>query len=238
MSKRTAATSVASRASMFACALGLSFSLLGIPAASAITWNFNTPDAPALPNTTLGTTQTYTAGGSTITAAGFSASTLQVDLTRNITGGPLNLYSKLDTGNPTGSENGVGLAADLDHEIVAPNHLVRVALPTGLTGLSFKMGSTTDGEGWQVYGSQLALTGYSLLTSGFDESTHLLAGVFNYLFFRTTGESGESNTLLAQISGTVAAVPLPPALLLFGTALAGLGILGRRRKKQHPAQAV
>ena len=63
MSKRTAATSVATRASMFACALGLSFSLLGIPAASAITWNFNTPDAPALPNTTLGTTQTYTVAG-------------------------------------------------------------------------------------------------------------------------------------------------------------------------------
>jgi hypothetical protein len=30
---------------------------------------------------------------------------------------------------------------------------------------------------------------------------------------------------------TVSAVPLPPALLLFGAALAGLGWIGRRRKQ-------
>ena len=45
----------------------------------------------------------------------------------------------------------------------------------------------------------------------------------------------------ANISGIYAfnptAVPLPPALLLFGTALAGMGILGRRRKTQRSAQA-
>jgi len=41
--------------------------------------------------------------------------------------------------------------------------------------------------------------------------------------------TGNGNTGAIDFGGT--AVPLPPAALLFGTALAGLGILGRRRKK-------
>jgi Ca2+/Na+ antiporter len=52
---------------MFACALGVSFALLGIPTASAITWNFNVPSGP------LGTTQNYTVDGVTLAAGGFSS---------------------------------------------------------------------------------------------------------------------------------------------------------------------
>jgi hypothetical protein len=209
---------------MFACALGLSFGLLGIPAASAITWNFNTPDAPALPNTTLGTTQNYTAGGLTITAAGFASSAFAT---------PLALYSK-DAGS---GERGVGLAADVDHEIVAPAHIVRIALPSGLTNTSFTMNSSTDGEGWQVWGSNLATSGYAFLFGGTDELSHAVSSAFAFLYFIATG-SAPNNVLLSTFTGTASVVPIPPALLLFGTALAGLGILGRRRKKQHPAQAV
>ena len=36
-------------------------------------------------------------------------------------------------------------------------------------------------------------------------------------------------------TGFIGNTPLPPAALLFGTALVGLGILGRRRKKEFPA---
>jgi hypothetical protein len=36
----------------------------------------------------------------------------------------------------------------------------------------------------------------------------------------------------------VSQVPLPAAAVLFGSALVGLGVLGRRRKKQYPLLAI
>ena len=45
---------------------------------------------------------------------------------------------------------------------------------------------------------------------------------------RAGGPTGEINFTLSQ-------VPLPPAALLFGSALVGLGILGRRRRKDELA---
>ena len=73
----------------------------------------------------------------------------------------------------------------------------------------------------------------SLLT-GSDEGTHPLP-LENFYYFIATG-GGANNVLLASLSATPA--PLPPALLLFGTTLAGLGILGRRRKKAAAVQAI
>jgi hypothetical protein len=42
-------------------------------------------------------------------------------------------------------------------------------------------------------------------------------------------------TVTGVVGATLSQVPLPPALVLFGTALAGMGILGRRRKKAAAA---
>jgi hypothetical protein len=42
-------------------------------------------------------------------------------------------------------------------------------------------------------------------------------------------------TVTGVVGATLSQVPLPPALLLFGTALAGMGILGRRRRKAAAA---
>lgn len=41
-----------------------------------------------------------------------------------------------------------------------------------------------------------------------------------------------SGTMSSYLTATVSPVPLPPALILFGTALAGMAVLGRRRRKQ------
>ena len=49
---------------------------------------------------------------------------------------------------------------------------------------------------------------------------------------RTGGPTGNIDFGLAT-----SPVPLPPAALLFGTALVGLGVLGRRRRKEGVAQA-
>jgi hypothetical protein len=58
----------------------------------------------------------------------------------------------------------------------------------------------------------------------------LAAGTYNALF-TVTGFDGQlhGNDFNMKFSGSVAAVPLPAAGLLFGTALAGLGWFGRRR---------
>ena len=68
---------------MFASVLGLSFALLGIPAANAVTWNFN------LPAGADGTSQTYSSGGFTVTAAGFSSAAQLAIGTPNV-----NLFGK------------------------------------------------------------------------------------------------------------------------------------------------
>jgi hypothetical protein len=48
---------------------------------------------------------------------------------------------------------------------------------------------------------------------------------------------GPDSFLAIARPGSLALVPLPPAALLFGTALVGMGILGRRRRKGGLAQA-
>jgi hypothetical protein len=56
------------------------------------------------------------------------------------------------------------------------------------------------------------------------------AGAFFWADVINTNRTGSPTGLIDFGPGT-STVPLPPAMLLFGTALAGLGILGRRRKK-------
>ena len=50
-------------------------------------------------------------------------------------------------------------------------------------------------------------------------------------FFADVINNNRTGSPTGIIDFTQQAVPLPPAALLFGTALVGLGILGRRRRK-------
>jgi hypothetical protein len=200
---------------VFACVLGLSFALLGVPTASAITFNFNIPSSPP----PLGTTQDYTVMGGTVTAAGFSSPAALAAGTPNV-----NLFGKNDGGN----ENGLGLVNDPsgDNEITGTS-LIRIALGPGLTApVTFQMNSTTAGETWRVSGSNMATAGFVQLLTGTDELSHSIAFFPFYTFDALIG-----NVLLASITavpGPIVGAGLPGLIVACGVLIA----LARRRRQR------
>ncbi|MEM1343689.1 MAG: hypothetical protein AAGI34_03800 [Pseudomonadota bacterium] len=90
-----------------------------------------------------------------------------------------------------------------------------------------------DGFRLTVDGNVLGSTG----TRGFTETTffqELGTGVvpFTLLYFERGGNAGvefsQDGNIVVGVAGPPAAIPLPPAALLLGTALAGLAVLRRR----------
>jgi len=198
---------------MFACVLGVSFALLGIPTASAVTFNFNVPSGP------LGTTQGYNAEGFTVTAAGFSSPAALAAGIPNV-----NLFGK-DAGV---GEMGLGLVNDPsgDNEITGTS-LIRLALGPGLTApVSFQMNSTTQGETWRVSGSNSATAGFMQLLTGTDEISHSIPFFNFYTFDALIG-----NVLLGSITavpGPIGGAGLPGLIAACGVLIA---LAGRRRQR-------
>jgi hypothetical protein len=206
------------RSFVFACALGASVSVLAIPTASAITWDFG-PLHPGL----LGTTQTYTVSGVTLTAAGFSSAAALA--------GAANVALFGKTGG--GDENGLGLNNDPsgDHEIQGTS-LVQIAMAAGLSNVTFQMGSTT-GEAWEVWGSSSATALGAPIAMGNDELSHMLPFFAFYSFGAQGFLPASGNVLLSSISavgvpGPIVGAGLPGLIVACG----GLLALARRRRRQ------
>jgi hypothetical protein len=218
-------------------ALGASFSTMGLSSAQATTvFDFQTPAGD--PCGAACSTHTYTVGGVSITADGFTGSISGGNFSST---GAVNLWDK--TGG--GDENGLGLKNDPNGQPSSPQNeitfgsFVRITMPAGLASVLFSMGSTTSTqpESWTVYGCTAATSGCTaLITGGTDESSHSLTLDPFYYFTEatanTTNPSNTPNVLLHELDVTT---PLPAALPLFATGLGAVGLLGWRRKRKASA---
>ena len=220
-----------------ATALTLTIGGMAVSPAKAVTWDLSSPTG------VLGNTQTYVAGGLTLTASGFACTGCTDP---NSGGTPTALFGKAN-GNQGGSiENGLGIAGTPggpDSEIVKGLSFIEVQLPVGVTAAAMSiMGSTTPTEAWQVFGSNTGLNGsWTSVATGSDQGvSHLIqtgaCTTCTFFAFFAVGNTGGGGTggvadvLLGSI--TANAVPLPGALPLFATGLAALGWLGWRRKRK------
>jgi hypothetical protein len=173
----------------------------------------------------IGPTQTYTAGGLSIFAAGFTSAGVATDL-----------YGKHDGGD----ENGLGLNNDPSgqHEIHYQSGFVQLDL-SGLVGhvvagsTTFGTNSVSEGEAWTVYGTNASgsLSGAIQLATGTNEAVNQALsglGTYRYFDFVETSQLGGENFLITNIATQAVPEPASWALMLLG--FGGLGALLRRRR--------
>ena len=222
------------KTALLAGVLGASFGTMSLSGAQAATvFDFQTPAGN--PCGVACSTHTYTVGGVSITADGFTGSISGGSFTST---GAVNLWDKTSGGD----ENGLGLTNDPnsgENEITFGS-FVRITMPVGFTAASFSMGSTTatQPESWMVYGCTAATSGCTaLITGGTDELTshNLALDPFYYFTEATANTTGNTpNVLLHELD--VTATPLPATLPLLATGFGAMGLLGWRRKRK--AQAI
>jgi hypothetical protein len=215
---------------VLAAMLTVAAGVAGLTSANAATydWNF-TPGADGV----LANSVIYTNGAPPLSA-------IATGYTNNGFGTTTALYGKVDGGD----ENGIGINSDptADHEIWGST-IIQITLPTGLSNIQAKMGSTTSGETYTIWGSSTSATsGFSqLIANGTSDnslfSLSALCPTCQYFYFGVGSTAvAQSNVLLEEITA-VSAVPLPAALPLFATGLGALGLLGWRRKRKAQAAA-
>jgi hypothetical protein len=219
------------RTLVYACALSVSFGLLGVPTASAITWDFSTGGAPD------GTSEPFTVGGVTLIADGFSSATALAAGTPNV-----NLFSKTGAGderglglvNDTAGENEISLGSQPGGGSPAPS-IVRINMTAAgfIPVITFQMDSTTNGETWLVQGSNSPTSGFVPLLTGTDELVSHGLPFFNFYTFQAVQNIPltVSNVLLASITavpGPIVGAGLPGLI----AGCAGLVALARRRRQR------
>jgi choice-of-anchor C domain-containing protein len=92
------------------------------------------------------------------------------------------------------------------------------------------VGSFEDGDGY-IYNTFLKNNSNADMKWALQTFTFVASQASYYLAFFDTSASG-SNSGAAIDNISIAATPIPPAILLFASALGGMGFLGYRRKKQ------
>jgi hypothetical protein len=212
------------RITLTALAVGAAV-ILGAGSAQAIVWDLSGGVAP--PGTPAGTSHMFTAGGITITAAGFTSNAFTTSAT---------LFEK----NGGVGETGLGLTNDpnVGQNEINGSNLIRIdftnAKNAGVTNFDFQFGSSTAGESWLVFASNSSNSGFVQVASGNDELVHTLVGVpFNFYYFKEDTSTGlpADNVLLAEVSG-VAAVPEPGTWAMMLLGFVGLGFAFRQSRRK------
>jgi hypothetical protein len=216
---------------------------VGTGANAAVIFNMDSPTG------TLGTSQSYTSSGLTVTASGFNQFNSAIDL-----------YGK----NNGGDETGLGLSNDStgEHEIEFDHGYVQLnvsALFGHVSSLGFLTGSTTDGEEWAVYGSNtsgVCGSGYSISTGACgtalikgtteDQSTNVSLpdfGTFKYYDFveishvNAWGQTDNNDNILLS-SLTAGPIPEPATWAMFLVGFGGVGFMMRGARRKDAAAAV
>ena len=191
---------------------------------------------------TIGTSETYTVNGVSITAEAWSGTNINTGIS---------LYEKADGLH----ETGLGLNNDPsgDHE-VSGSSFIRINFSQGkalgATTFDYRADSTSGNEKWALYGNNtgtgvVGTAAWTLLDTGLnDEAAQVTGSIFDfYLFGLASGSQPyQSNVLLAYVGGAkngadlqIAAVPEASTWVMMIAGFFGIGgvtMLKRRREGQ------
>lgn len=187
----------------------------------------------------LGSTYTFapvSGSGPSITASGFQVQSGSANT--------VDLYSKGNSGfEPRGDENGLGLVNDHsgDHEITSGSFIMLDL--NGLSLSSFYMGSTTDGEEWEIWGSDTAAVAGQPFTIPGSHASGVLTG-YSEGSVDASSLAGDPYVFVTSLRGNVllggvtacSAAPEPASAGMLGLALMVLGIAARKRFAKNPGR--
>lgn len=180
--------------------------------AVTLLYSFNSPTG------NVGSSETYTTNGVSITARGYNSSNFNVSM-----------YGK----NDGGDESGLGIASSSDHEIDT-THYIQLDLANVFAqhinpnSIVMSIGSVQPGEGWALFGSNSQGNIGSLLQTGstnFPSSFSVVgtANSYRYLSVQATG----GDVLLSTFAVTA---PEPATMVLIGAG--ALAAIYRKRAQK------
>ena len=217
-------------------ALGLATVLAASSAGAAIVWDLNPQNQDGV---VLGTSQTFTEQGYTITARGYD------DSDTDGIGTATNLYFKNRPPDGGANESGLGLANSPHHEVNGSANgtlnFIQLDLSSiisqGATGFQIAVTSLQEGESFQLFGSNTegmlgtAISG-SYTGLQFDDKFVPVTDLGSFTFLSVAGFGEGSNVLPSRFSAEITPIPEVGTVMPIAGLLVAIGathVLRRRR---------